>query len=143
MPIDNIVMLRGRNDPGSMSVEVVVLAPVLVILVLFVVHLGQLGSAQVRLTAAADHAARAASLVHPRQMASAGRLVALENLAQNGVSCESVDIRVDVALTTDPGIVQVFIDCTLDQTGLDLLGPVPRRLSASSSEVVDRWRVDS
>ena len=68
-------MQRARHDRGSMSVEAVLLAPVLVMFVLFVVHLGRLGAAQTRLIAAADHAARAASLVHPRNMAAAGQSV--------------------------------------------------------------------
>ena len=136
-------MQRARHDRGSMSVEAVLLAPVLVLFVLLVVHLGRLGAAQIRLIAAADHAARAASLVHPRNMAAAGQSVALENLVQNGVSCDALDVRVDVVNTIDPGIVRVVIDCVVDNGGLNLLGPVPRRLSASSVEVIDRWRVDS
>ena len=126
-----------------MSVEAVLLAPVLVLFVLFVVHLGRLGAAQTRLISAADHAARAASLVHPRNMQSAGQSVAVENLVQNGVSCDVIDVRVDVVRTIDPGFVRVFIDCVLDNGGLNLLGSVSRRLSASSVEVIDRWRVDS
>jgi uncharacterized membrane protein len=131
-------MKTSRFDRGSMNVEAVLLAPVLVLFVLFVVHLGRLGAAQTRLIAAADHAARAASLVHPRNMA-----VAVKNLVQNGVSCDALDVRVDVVNTIDPGIVRVVIDCVVDNGGLNLLGPVPRRLSASSVEVIDRWRVDS
>ena len=41
-------MKRARHDRGSMSVEAVLLAPVLVMFVLFVVHLGRLGAAQTR-----------------------------------------------------------------------------------------------
>jgi hypothetical protein len=76
-------------------------------------------------------------------MAAAGQSVAVENLVQNGVSCDALDVRVDVVNTIDPGIVRVVIDCVVDNGGLNLLGPEPRRLSVSSVEVIDRWRVDS
>lgn len=132
-----------RSDRGSVSVEAVLLAPVLVAIALFVVHLGRIGAANTRLVAAADHAARAASLVHPRTMEGVARNAALENLLRNGLSCESVTVDVMVPRTLEPRIVQVELACVLDRSGLALLAPLPRRLEASSSEVVDRWRVDS
>ena len=137
-------MMRRRTvDAGSVSVEAVLLAPVLVLLILLVVHVGRLGTAHTRLVAAADHAARAASLVQPRAMHEAARTVALDNLLQNGLSCESVRVEVDVVQGVDPIIVQVSVECVLDRSGLSLLSPLPRVLKATSSEVVDRWRVDS
>jgi len=129
-------------DRGSVSVEAVLLAPVLMLIVLLVVHVGRLGSAHGRLVAAADHAARAASLVHTRAMSDAARTVALENLLQNGLSCESVGVEVDVDHDADPMIVRVTVQCVLDRSGLGLLSPLSRQLRASSTEVVDRWRVD-
>lgn len=126
-----------------MSVEAVLLAPILVLLVLLVVHVGRLGAAQVRLVTVADHAARAASLVHPRAMHATAESVALDNLVQNGVSCESVDVQVRITRESDPGVVRVAVECRLDRRSLDMLAPVPRTLSAVSSEVIDRWRVDS
>lgn len=136
-------MHRKMTDRGSISVEAVLLTPVLVVLLLFVVHVGRLGSAHTRLVAAADHSARAASLVQPRAMHYAARTVALDNLLQNGLSCESVRVEVDVVQGVDPIIVQVSVECILDRSGLSFLSPVPRVLKATSSEVVDRWRVDS
>lgn len=136
-------MHRKMTDRGSISVEAVLLTPVLVVLVLFVVHVGRLGIANTRLVAAADHSARAASLVQPRAMHDAARTVALDNLLQNGLSCESVRVEVDVVQGADPIIVQVSVECVLDRSGLSLLSPLPRVLKATSSEVVDRWRVDS
>jgi len=126
-----------------MSVEAVLLAPILVVLVLFVVHVGRLGSAHVRLVTVADHAARAASLVHPRAMHATAQSVALDNLVQNGMTCESVSVQVQITRQSDPGVVQVAVECLLDRSSLDMLAPVPRTLRAASSEVIDRWRVDS
>jgi uncharacterized membrane protein len=137
-------MMRRRTvDAGSVSVEAVLLAPVLVLLILLVVHVGRLGAAHTRLVAAADHAARAASLVQPRAMNEAARTVALDNMLQNGLACESVVVEVNRVQGIDPVVVQVDLRCVLNRGGLSLLAPVPRVLSATSSEVVDRWRVDS
>lgn len=143
MTIDRRRVTTRRADPGSVSVEAVLLAPVLVVLLLMVVHVGRLGSAQTRLTYAADHAARAASMVHPRVMPAVARSSALDNLLANGLSCESVGVAVDVLRESDPMIVQVDLECELDRTNLGLLMPRSRLLKASSSEVVDRWRIDS
>lgn len=137
------MMRHKRSDTGSISVEMVLLAPVLVLLMLVVVHLGRLGAAHIRLTTAADHAARAASLVQPRAMHETARTVAFDSLLKNGLACESVGVDVNVVQGIDPVIVQVNVQCQLDRSGLTLLSPLPRSVSATSSEVVDRWRVDS
>ena len=135
---------RARaDDRGSMSVEATLLAPILVVIVLFVVHLGRYGTTHLRLVTAADHAARAASLVHPAMMATVGRGVALDNVSQNGIPCETFQAAVHVGDDTDPGTVRVDLTCVVDRRGLDMLAPLPRRIAVSSTEVIDRWRIDS
>jgi hypothetical protein len=130
-------------DHGSMSVEATLLAPLLVVIVLFVVHLGRYGTTHLRLVTAADHAARAASLVHPRMMSKVGRGVALDNVSQNGIPCETFQASVHVGDDTDPATVRVDLSCVIDRRGLDMLAPLPRRIDVSSTEVIDRWRIDS
>ena len=131
------------HDRGSMSVEATLLAPILVVIVLFVVHLGRYGTTHLRLVTAADHAARAASLVHPAMMATVGRGVALDNVSQNGIPCETFQASVHVGEDTDPATVRVDLTCVIDRRGLDMLAPMPRRIAVSSTEVIDRWRIDS
>ena len=131
------------HDRGSMSVEAVLLAPVLVVIVLFIVHLGRYGTTHLRLVTAADHAARAASLVHPRMMPTVGRNVALDNVAHNAIPCESFQVSVHVSSHSDPGMVRIDLRCVIDRRGLDMLAPMPRELLVSSTEVIDRWRIDS
>ena len=131
------------HDRGSMSVEATLLAPILVVIVLFVVHLGRYGTSYLRLVTAADHAARAASLVHPEMMATVGRGVALDNVSQNGIPCETFQASVHVGEDTDPATVRVDLTCVVDRRGLDMLAPLPRRIAVSSTEVIDRWRIDS
>jgi len=132
-----------KHDRGSMSVEAVLLVPLLVTLVLFVVHLGRLGTTHLRLVTTADQAARAASLVHPQLMSAAAEVVARQQVIVNQVPCESLDIQVRVAQETDPGTISVTLSCRVSREGLGLLLPVVRTVEASSSEVIDRWRVDS
>ena len=131
------------HDRGSMSVEATLLAPVLVVIILFVVHLGRYGTTHLRLVTAADHAARAASLVHPAMMATVGKGVALDNVSQNGIPCETFQAAVHVGNDTDPATVRVDLTCVIDRRGLDMLAPMPRRIEVSSTEVIDRWRIDS
>jgi len=132
-----------KHDRGSMSVEAVLLVPLLVTLVLFVVHLGRLGTIHLRLVTTADQAARAASLVHPQLMSTAVEVVARQQVIVNQVPCESLDVQVRVARETDPGTISVTLSCRVSREGLGLLLPVARTVEASSSEVIDRWRVDS
>ena len=131
-----------RLDRGSMSVEAVLLAPVLVLLVLFAVHLGRLASTHLRLTAVADQSARAASLVHPRAMVAVGESAARENASLNELPCTSLDVLVDVVRESDPATVQVTLACNLSRDGVAMLTPMARTVVASSVEVIDRWRVD-
>jgi len=126
-----------------MSVEAVLLVPLLVTLVLFLVHLGRLGTTHLRLVTTADQAARAASLVHPQLMSAAAEVVARQQVIVNQVPCESLDIQVRVTRETDPGTISVTLSCRVSREGFGLLLPVARTVEASSSEVIDRWRVDS
>lgn len=130
------------HDRGSMSVESVLLAPLLVILLLFVVHVGRLATTQARLSTIADHAARVASQVHPRHMVHTGTSAARENAVADGLACDSLEVSVLVVQDTDPMTVSVSVACSLSRNGLAFLAPVPRQVRAESTEVIDRWRSD-
>src|ERR1700712_794834 len=76
-------------DPGSVVVELVVLAPVLVALMLFVVFVGRAGGAVEQVRHAADQGARAASLVSRASMPGAASAAASGDLTANGSNCSS------------------------------------------------------
>lgn len=135
--------MSRKHDRGSVSAEAILLAPLLIILMLFVVHIGRMGAAHLRLLTAADHAARAASQVHPRDMESVGRQVAEDNLRRSDVDCLALAIAVTFERAAQASTVRIDIECRLDFSGLRLLEPLDRALTATSTEVVDRWRVDS
>lgn len=128
-------------ERGSATVELVLLAPVLVVLVTFVAYVGRAGEALVQLRHAADQGARAASMVAPERMSAVGRSVVVADLARSGLSCERASIN--VALDDDSPVraVLVEVECEIRRRGLDLLGASRRVLHASSIEVIDVWRV--
>lgn len=133
---------RTLHDRGSMSVEAVLLVPLLVVLVLFIVHVGRLGSTHLRLVTIADQAARTASQVRAENMVQVGEASATTNVSTDGLACEKFEAEVNVVRNTDPQTVSVSLVCELSRQGLALLAPVPRQVRATSTEVIDRWRVD-
>ena len=131
-----------KRDEGSATVELVLLAPILMILVLLVVYAGRGAEVLTQIQHAADQGARAASMAHLSRMQSVGRQSALKDLEQNGAAC--IDPVVNVAFDDESAIhtVLVEVECAVNNAGLNLLGVDERRLHAESIEVIDRWRVD-
>ena len=129
----------GR-DAGSVSVEMVLLTPVFVLLMLFVVFLGRAGGAHEQVRHAADEAARAASIVSRPNMRVVAQLIAEADLAANGFNCSSTSTTVAVDDTPTAGSVTVTVTCRVTQQGTQLLGGSVRTITASSTEVIDRFR---
>ena len=131
-----------RRERGSASVELVLLAPVLMTMVLFVVFAGRSTQATATIRQAADRGARAASMVHPSRMHNVGRAAVVDELHRSGVHC--IEAMVNVAFDAGSPVrsVLVEVECTLNQQGLELLGLHRRTLYAKSIEVVDVWRVE-
>ena len=68
-----------RSDTGSVSTELVLLAPALVLMVLLIVLAGRAGQTVEQVRHAADQGARAASLVSRPAMAAAARRAICNN----------------------------------------------------------------
>ena len=132
-----------KIERGSATVELVLLTPVLMTLILFVVVAGRSGESQIEVHHAADQAARAASMVHPRSMRTVAESVARDDLADNGVGCIDSTIEVTIDESEYSTSVTVSVDCVVNYNGLDLLGLGERHVEARSTEVIDRWRVDT
>ena len=134
--------LTGRGDTGSSTVELAILAPLLVGLLLFVVLCGRLVSAQLDLDAAAHGAARAASISRTMSGADAdARQTALDTLAARGVTCRQPTITVDTGGLRPGGVVTVTVSCTVPLSDLALISvPGTRVVSATSTSPVDLWR---
>ena len=102
-----------KTDRGSATVELVLLAPVLVVLALFVVYAGRGAEALTQVRHSADQGARAASLVRVSRMETVGSAAVLAE-----------------------------VECVVNKTGLGLIGLSERVVTAQSIEVIDRWRAE-
>ena len=130
-----------KYERGSLTVELVILAPILMFMVLFGVHVGRLSEAKVQVQHAADQGARAGSLAAKSKMVSAATFAAENDLKLAGVSCAKVSVEVGLVPTGLTNAVRVHVDCDVRLDGTELLGLLPDRVHASSVEVIDEWRI--
>ena len=127
------------RDRGSAATEMVLLTPVLVLMFLFVVHGGRSAATMNVVRHAADEGARSASLVSVSSMSTAALSAVTDDLAAADSSCS--DLRVDTYyIPARPGSVTVTVSCRIDGSGMGATGLMSRRVTASSTEVVDIFR---
>lgn len=133
----------GAWSQGSASVELALLAPVLLIVFSLVIAAGRLVTAEGAVDQAATAAARAASLAAtPTQAITAAHATAGEVLTQQGLPCTNPHVTVDTAgLQTPvgtPGTVTTHLACTVSFSSLLLPGfPGATTLTGSFSSPVD------
>lgn len=151
MPVGKLAVRRhrrrswaayGRTDCGSVTAEVTLVAPFLIMLLVFVavvIHRGV--DAQLRLNDAAHQAARAASIQRSATAAmGAAQSTAAGALSSAGVPCQS--LAVDTTGGMRPGgSVSVTVSCGVNFSDALILGvPGRKTLSATAVEPVDTWR---
>lgn len=132
-----------KTDSGSVIVEMVLLTPVLMVLILFGVYSGRASESLTQVQSAADQAARAASKVSRSRVETTALQIAERALTGESMSCVDFSVSTVLIEQGDNDAVRVEISCTINVDGLTLLGLAQRRVTASSTEVLDRWRVDS
>ena len=127
---------------GSISVEVVLVAPVFLLLLGLVVMAGRLGEARIAVVHSAQQAARAASLAGDASGALAeAQDIATRNLEALGRSCSSLRVDVDTSRFAPGGDVSVTVACSVDLADVSFAGiPGTRTLQADAIEVIDRYR---
>ncbi|HMK62328.1 MAG TPA: TadE/TadG family type IV pilus assembly protein [Acidimicrobiales bacterium] len=132
----------SRPQHGSAAVELAVLAPVLVVMLLFVVAVGRLVLAHQEVDAAAADAARAASIASSAAQAQLAAMeAASDDLAGHGVTCASLTAKIDTADFTPGGAVSVQLSCSAKLSGLALLAlPGSETLSSQASAPIDLYR---
>jgi Flp pilus assembly protein TadG len=118
----------------------VLLTPLLVLLTLFVVYLGRAGGGTEQVRHAADVAARTASVLSTAKMSAGATVAAQADLTNNGVNCSSTSVAVAVNDSPGSASVTVTVSCVINQAGLSMLGLADRTVTASSTEVIDRYR---
>jgi hypothetical protein len=132
---------RPLADAGTMTVELVLLTPLLFALLAFVVALGRAADARGRLTGAVRDAARAASLsTTPALATTTARDTALADLQGAGLECHNPRVSTDTRAFRPGGQVRVSIVCSLDLSALLGSGlPGHTRLSATATAPLDRY----
>jgi Flp pilus assembly protein TadG len=124
-----------------MTVELVLLTPLLFALLAFGVGLGRAADARGRLTGAVRDAARAASLATSADAAAqAARDTALANLTGAGLECRQPRVSTDTHRFVPGGQVSVTIACTLDLSQLVISGlPGRTALHATATVPLDTY----
>ena len=93
----------GRRDTGSGTVEMVILAPCLILVLLLVIAVGRIAGANNTVDAAAYAAARAASISRSAPAARAAAYTAANTaLTQQGVFCSGLQVNVDTSQFSTP-----------------------------------------
>ena len=135
-------MTRATGDRGTTATELVLLAPVLVALMLFVVFCGRLAGAQHDLDAAAEASARAASLhFTPDGAMAAADDTARATLADHRLSCSALTVDTDTSQLRPGGWITVNLSCTVNLSDITAIGvPGAKTLSSHSTQVIDRYR---
>jgi Flp pilus assembly protein TadG len=132
-----------RADRGSVAAEATLVAPFLVMLLVFVavvIHRGV--DARLRIGDVAHQAARAASIQRtPPTAMAAAQSTASSALSSAGVTCQSLAVDTATGGLRPGGTVTVTISCTVSFGDALILGvPGQKRLSANAVEPVDTWR---
>jgi len=131
-----------RDESGSVTAELVLLTPLLILLLLFVVALGRLSGARLEVDGAAAQAARAASIARDPTTATAmATQTATAALGSDHVTCAQLTVSTNTAQFAPGGSVAVTVTCHValsDLTGLRL--PASESVSSTATAVIDVYR---
>jgi Flp pilus assembly protein TadG len=132
---------RWRNDRGSASVELAILAPLVGLLLGAVVLVGRVQLARADVGGAARSAARDLSIARDPYVAVEGvRADLMMTLEVGSPTCRTLSFTPDIGTAR----VSVTLTCIVDLREAAVL-PVPgsMSISASASEIVDTYREGS
>lgn len=143
---DSHMRWSTARDRGSVTLEVAILAPVLILLVGAVIVVGRIQVAAGAVEQAARTAAREASLARDSDSARAAALTAADReLATSGIECATSTVAVDTggfaAPLGQPAVVRVQVTCTVSMTDLAIPGlPGSRTMTADAASPLDAFR---
>jgi Flp pilus assembly protein TadG len=130
-------------------VELVILAPALLMFLVLAIYAGRVAMARQSVHAAAADAARSASIARTEATAVGQASAAAEaTLASEGLRCAGTQVHLDTsAFRTAAGtaaVVSVTVRCTVDLTDLTGLGvpgvPGSRDVAATATSPLDTYR---
>ncbi|WP_406368410.1 pilus assembly protein [Streptomyces sp. NBC_00647] len=136
----------GRRDDGSVAIEAAIVLPSLIMFLCLAIAGGRIVTSSAKVDAAAEDAAREASIHRTAASAqSAARAAAAESLNDQGIACSSTSVHVNTGGLSVPvgqvGTVTVTVSCTVQLSDLLLPGaPGARTLTSTATSVVDLYR---
>jgi Flp pilus assembly protein TadG len=133
---------RSRDERGTAAIEFVLMAPVLMVIFLFVIGLGRMAHARQQLESVAADSARAASLErNTYQSADAAKTAAQQSLGEAGVSCTDLNVEVDLSSYKPGGKVTVTVSCKTNLSDVGMAGfPGTKTFTATSTVPIETYR---
>ncbi len=131
-------MRNNRRRRGSQTVESLVLVPALMGVTLVVVMAGRIVDAHLTARGAADVAARVATRTAPSERVTRGEAAGRAVVTSQRTPCSGGRVRITLSSRDGRTVVTARVECDMDRRGLTPL-PVPRTVTASSTEIVDRY----
>ncbi|MFD3556890.1 TadE/TadG family type IV pilus assembly protein [Streptomyces goshikiensis] len=136
----------GGGDRGSETIAAAIVTPLLLMLLCLAIAGGRIVTSGAKIDAAAEDAARAASISRTYSGAQAeAAATAARSLDNQGIRCASSSTNVDVSGLAVPlgevGTVTVTISCTVAVSDLLLPGvPGNKTMTSRFTSVVDAYR---
>lgn len=132
-----------RNDSGSMTVELAVLAPVVIVFGLLSIGFGRYEMSRDRVVDAANAAAQAASVSGTPQSAKAAAEAAAAPALQVGSdSCTNMSVTTNVSDFVPGGVVKVSVSCSVSMSDLLVPGlPGTATVTSEAAAPLDPYRV--
>ncbi|MFE2326045.1 TadE/TadG family type IV pilus assembly protein [Streptomyces sp. NPDC059385] len=137
---------RFRDDRGSEAIATAIVVPLLLMLLCMAIAGGRIVTSGAKVDAAAEDAARAASISRTYTSAQAeAAAAAARSLNDQGIQCSSTSTSIDSSGLAVPlgqvGTVTVTISCTVPLSDLLLPGvPGSKTMTSSFTSVVDAYR---
>ena len=131
-------MTGTERRRGSQTVESLVLVPALMSVALLIVVAGRIVDAHLAARGAADVAARVATRAEPSQRVARGEAAGRAVLTSQRTPCSGGRVRVTSNSRDGRTVVTARVECEVDRRGVASLA-VPRTVTATSTEIVDRY----
>ncbi|MEU0413874.1 TadE family protein [Streptomyces griseorubiginosus] len=137
---------RLRRDEGSAAIEAAIVLPALIMFLCMAIAGGRMVTSGAKIDAAAEDAAREASIHRTAGAAQgAAQAAAAESLNDQGIKCASTSVNINTGGLNVPvgqvGTVTATVTCTVNLSDLLLPGvPGAKTLTSTATSVVDQYR---
>lgn len=137
----------GQSGAGGESLELLIIAPMVLIIFMIVVAVGRYQLGTGKIDQAAGAGARAASQQPTQDAAYAAALKAAESsLAAAGVTCQDIAVAVDTggyrATTAGAAQVQITLTCDVSWSDLTIPGwPGSKAITSQATSPLDLKRI--